>query len=1543
MGALTDWLTSTKATAAVGDWITEKLAPKALQILEPLEKPMMAVDKFFELYVRDPIGAAALQNAYAARGEALPVDKVSFSSGFMSSDDEDAVKLGPLEITGEAGAATQRISYGEATQYALWNTALRPARGAITGIAKAIGGKTAVEKTYDLLPLLNPDYDLLDEKQRLNAQDSPFYQFVTGLTDVGLEIFVGGKGVGAATRAIKVKSGLQRNFKNPEEVVRQLETEADFGLTELQRQANVTDLDLIDNTFDFSNITAANGITEDIIRGIKATDHLDALKIPSIYNSPNPLEMSKLVALARTPREVADLMLADLGSTKALKQLGEIAPVLEDAYTLTNKPLQLDLPLGVEEVANVFNVMSDVATQQKSISIINDIIKRDPNGKLGNSYQAWYTRAEAGAEGITWAPSKFRFQEKINSGITGWKIDRLIGARDGVDETLLGGGMVRPFRLLTLKSLRLKPRNWVEWGTARGALDSLDEISAIILSNKTLRKEVKIDGLGTTDFRKEQLRTWNNAIGEEGKVLALKQIEENLANRISQQIAQELKTKQTLDPTEALRRVQRKRDELIGEAKNTQTGIIAEGSDGLERVAVNETMKFKLKNAMPMLDLNLIEREIRAQYGASLSKRLGASAQRIPLMFDSFERAFSAAVLIRPGYIPKNSIFEPFMRTLGMLHAVSLTRLFRKNVVEVDVIDDVTGQTVSKKLDILAPDTPGGSAVRDELSPAITLANATKPGSYIEADIASGRVTVDPANAADKGYIKQYYNTYATRINQFKQDPVSRRIMDGANNDNVAKYLVDDLNARGGNSDFYRTVQSKLEKDGKFNGVVKAEDLNYFAALEIAQSARREIFDYLPTKELQRKVLDEPTRFTGKTTRKLTEGKKLPALQVEIDNLLTTGGQGALVSKTLQKGINVGFRAITKPETELFRIPFARYYGNMRVQQLVDGYQKQGIPITSQLWENTIRPVAQEYAIKQVEQTFYAIRRMNNVQYYSRFLMAFPNAMFNSIKFWTRQGFNNPYNFALLEQLRTSPWAMGMVVDEEGNKISIEEAREGAKSAYYVLPFFNKPDSKYQPFVYKMNVDQLNFLVNGPSPNWLGQASVNTIIQANPTLETSLKELMGEKAYNRIVFGGIPRGVIPEAQELKGKSATDIGIAFGLNLVESTFIPGGITSAAEFIKTTIAGKDLKFDAGSVGGTLWSVHTARRIDWELNNPDSPEPSLDESIKDTQRFMFWRFATRLLSPLGVTQQPTTIFYRNEYDRLEEEYVNNPDLLADRPDVQPYQAAVQDFITMYGNEAMRALVSSIKFTTSVAPEQETVRRLESYDWLEDFVGGAPATRLPIVGMVLNPVTPGEYSPAAGAYLRTQEIAGEPLGLGRKTFAEREREALEKEGWREYDKIVKKRDAALAGRQYKSITARLNNDVRQEYIAELNALTENNEAWEEAFGNSENTFPESVNLIRTALDNEKFIKDISRFEAEKSLWSTLDIWLTERDRIFPEWQSSRVNSEERERLKAEYENLVFTLSQSSTYFSDFATRYLNGDPMIDVREVLMTAEELG
>lgn len=1530
MGALTDWLTSTRPTAAIGDFLTKKVLPGALNLLEPLEKPLTYADKFFEQYVRDPIGAGAIQTAYALRGENLPVEDVSISSGFFSQPESDVVKLGPLDITGEAGRATQRISYGEAIAYLAGQSIGKP----ISALSEAVLDDEQEEKLYKFLPLLNPDYDLLDERQRLEAQDSGFYQFVTGMTDLGLELFIGGKGVGNFTKAAKVKAGLLRDFAKPEQVVRQLEQEATDGLVDIQRQ--------LDSGVDINNITAINGISEDIIRATRTTDSLEALKIPAVYNSSNPIFLSQLLAASKTPKEAADIILAEYGSVKSLKNLQAEAPSFADSIELSKEPLQLELLNPLDELRD-FEILDDIQKTQKYNSVLQDIIKRDP--RLSNKYQQWYTSRGPGEKVLsTWAPAKFRFLEKLEAGKTGWKVDRLIGDTGQIDETLIGGGLLRPFRLLTLSSLRLKPRGYLDY-TYPNRLDSLEELSGVMLSSKLLRKEVEIDGVKTSDFRREQIRIWNDAVGEARQEAAINIIEQNIAKRMVATIAAEAKRTERLDPTEALARLQARRDNLIEKARTTEDGFIAEELGSKEVVAVNENMKYKLASSKPMLDLRLLEQEIRAAYGSSLSTMVKGKIQGIPAVFDSFERAFSAAVLIRPGYIPKNSIFEPFMRVLGLMHSVTLPKMYRENVVTTDVLDDITGEVVSTKLDILDPNTIGGMALANEWGGAVNLANVTNPRAAIDAKVKSlTQLKVDPANMAQKGLHKDYWEYYSARLRQIKNDTIAGRILRGGTDEQILEYLYRDLNARGEFSDAYRLVADDLANQGinVYSTSLTSANFTPTNLLKVIKKQRDEVNSLMPDKSLQAKIAAFDGLLKPKDAEKITAGVKLPALEIRTNKMPGMDEPGKRLAKGAQRLINKGFDVISKPEAFLFRNPFGRYYGNQAVQQLVDGYRKQGIPITTELWQNTIRPLAQEYALKQVRETFYSIRRMNNVQYYSRFMLGFPTAMFNSIKFWVRQGYNNPYNFALLEQLRTSPWAVGMVVDEEGNKISPEEAREGNKAAYLVLPFFNKPDLKDQAFVTKMNVDQVNFLVNGPAPNWLGQASINTIIQATPTLETSLKDFMGEKAYNRLIYGGVPRGIIPEARELQGKTAVDIGAAFGLNLIESTFIPGSASSLAQFVKTQITGKDLKFSSDAVASTLWTIHTARRIDWELNNPDNPEPDLDQSIKETQEFMFWRFVTRFLSPLGITQQPTTIFYRDEFDKLELQYVNNPELLVEKPGLAPYQAAAQDFIAQYGNEAMRALISGTKFRTGIAPEQESARRFDQYKWLEKWVGDAPENRLPIIGMVLNPVVPGEYSPAASAYFRTQTIAGEPIGIGIKTFAEREREAIEKEGWREYDRIIKKRDAALAGRRYKSITAKSNNDIRQEYLAELNALNVKNPAWQEAFGNSSNTFPESVNLIKTALSNEQFIRDISRFDAEKQLWTTIAVWMEERDAIFSEWQTARVGSKRRARLKKQYEDLVLTLTQQNTYFSDFANRYLNGDPMADIRELLQTEEEV-
>jgi hypothetical protein len=477
-----------------------------------------------------------------------------------------------------------------------------------------------------------------------------------------------------------------------------------------------------------------------------------------------------------------------------------------------------------------------------------------------------------------------------------------------------------------------------------------------------------------------------------------------------------------------------------------------------------------------------------------------------------------------------------------------------------------------------------------------------------------------------------------------------------------------------------------------------------------------------------------------------------------------------------------------------------------------------------------------------------------------------------------------------------------------------------------------------------MNANQLNFLTNVPSPNWLGQVALNTAVQNFPNLETKIKGAVGEKLYNQLIFGGVPRGIVPAAKDTEGTSGLQVLSSFASNVIEQVFVAGSLKSAIELFGLgwdVAFNKDkIEFRKDAVASTLWSIHTARRMDWELNNPDSPEPDINKSIDLTLNLMVWRLVRKLFSPLGVTDQPTSIMYRDELDRLELNYVNNPQLLADRPGVAPYQAAVQDFIMMYGEEAVRNLITGTKYKTSVAPEQIAAGRLKSYTWLQKWAGENPDSRVPVVGMVLNPVVPGDYSPAASANLKISTVGGVPIFEGTKTFAEREADARIEDGWREYDRITKERDAYLAGRPSKSLTANSNSDIRAWYRDQLyneaDGLAVRNPQWVETFGNTSDTFTEGLNLINVALDNEKFINDISKSAPEQSLWDTVRVWRDGRDSIFTEWNLLPANSPRRKQIRLQYEAFIFDLAQSNTYFADFANRYLVGDPMADIKEIL-------
>jgi hypothetical protein len=1497
VGALTDYLTNNRIGAAIGDTLTKKVLPAVSDLItSPIGKVIAAADKVFEEGVREPLSGSFLQETYKTKGVNVPRET--------------------------AKQAAERISYGESFLYQQGQNP-KVQIGVVAGnlLANRIGtenAKKGYSDLYNLLPMLNPNYNILDEQQREQAQQSPLYQAVTGLTDIGLEVITS-LGSGIAFKGLRELSQLTRKPLSAETITR-LETDAADAALDIQTQ--------LDSGIDIIKVKPKNGIGVHILDMWAKEDPLDLLSNPIVARSHNPRLLSQLGAATRTLDEVTDLVLAELGSVQASQRLAAKAPSVDDALKLSKQPVDMQSALPFEKIDNPYELITpDEGVRLKSV--LDDIIERNPT--LKGNWQDWYSKVSIGAGNVSWAPSKFSFVEQLNSLKTSVKTERLIGkGSNQIQENIIGGGALRPFRILTLATTRLRPRGYVEL-TGLRPMDSIEEISATLQLSPILRKAKY------KNFREDVIRRWLAASADEvARAEILKSIEVSAAKVIAKDIAEKAGLKNTdIDVANAMSRIIAKRDGIKEKIANTDDGMIAKQTDGAEVTAIDENIKATLVGKVPMLDMRVLENVLREQIKGGSLVALRAKLNMMSISADAFERAFSAAVLIRPGYIPKNSIFEPFVRILGRMQDATIPQIYGKDNFKTEILDSDTGKYIYKQLDVTGYDVIGGGALRQEIDPALTLANVTQPGAFERAPKTSfNTIPLNPATSTvNKKLINRYWGDYARQIQILRNDPLVNRVMQGLSDNEILDYMLRDLAARGKFSDFYRVAAG--ETGGK---VGKKLDLSEPAARNIVAKTRELIDNLVKDKAIQKEIVETKDVINTKRAQELFKGKDVPTLDVDVDGILSLGPV-----ELYQQGVNAGFRAIVKPESVLFRSPYGRFYGNEAVRMIVENAKRNGIEITSDMWQNQIRPLAQEYALKQVENTFYAIRRMNNVQYYSRFLLGFPSAMFNSIKFWVKAGFANPYNFALLEQIRTSPWAAGMVIDEDGNAITPEQADEENKATYLVLPLFNKPGT-VQPFVHKMNTQQINFLINGPSPNWLGQVALNTAVQKFPKLETYIKNAVGEKLYNQLIFGGVPRGVLPAAKDSESKTAIGLTSSIFSNVVEQVFVAGSIKSAIQLAGLTkdvlINKEEIQFRKDAIASTLWSIHTARRVDWELNNPDGEEPTEDKSIDLTLEVMGWRLLKKLFSPFSITEQPTSIIYRDEFDRLELNYVNNPQLLADKPGVQPYQAALQDFILLYGEEAVRNLISGTKYRASVAPEQEAVRRLNSYEWLNQWVAKNPQQRVDSVGMILNPVVPGDYSPAASANLKISDIGGIPIFEGNKTFAEREADAQIEDGWREYDRISKQRDIYLAGRPSKSLTAMSNADIRAWYRDQIynteDGLITRNSAWSETFGNMNDTFNENINLINVALDNDQWLSDVKKSAPEESLWNTVKVWRDGRDSIFSEWNTLPTNSPRRKQIRQQYEAFVFDLAQSNTYFADFANRYLVGDPIIDIRELL-------
>lgn len=1637
MSAFSDWLA--QKFPRTSEFVQKDVLPTLGRVVEsPLGVPLVVADKVVNEVYRRPIATA-----------------LTVAQGLQSRD--------PISL---------REAYNLTDREALPGIQITPGQAASTFLGQNLLGNPLIrvplqvtntdEKIQKMIPFLNPEFDIKETDERRAAYKDSFWgSIITGTGDVAFEL-LGAKGAGSAIKAAKLGTGVTRSATS----VKFLDnTRANViaGGDAYKLQGSPTSI---------KDFKAPNGDSVWVFDILNSTTGTELLKNPIFRQRP---DLADMAAATRTWDEAAGFYLMAQGDDLAARALQQNAPSIADAYKSATK-IERIRPLTPDELAT-YQVIPAPKKAKELVSIFDDLVERNPQYK--STIKEFSQQTVGGLKtNPVWAPSQFSFIEKYRYRRAAAKNLKLTGTgADEITENIIGGGAFRAFSFLGLRSTEQKPLNYMSLSSTR-ALDMMEEASAWFASSSVFRGALKNKDTSISkpfaDFKEMTLRKLRENMGNEtALMLIITQAEKTAMQMIVKEVARQRGIKTKIDINDVA-------DQLIIKRDAVRTaGIAADLLEDQQRgiaVKLSDNLKTKLADSVPLIDLDRFTIGVLQELSSS-NAVLKAAPRNFTLGFEGFNSLFSTSVLVRPGYIPKNSMFEPAMRVMAetgsfidLEYAIpgtvnwarnigagfdariiapfsSKAREIRgkrkeatekkKKVIEGDIPllekqlviarqeaevlgtrkakmevktlerakdeaieqankldniitslsgdlenffatrkgpkatifdDDVTLKVLGEKIRVEGPYAGiGGRAALSDIDATQTLINTVGATKYLASVTESKiRMTVKPGT-------KNYWNARAELTEKLRANDASFRLaIEGKSPQQIARTLMDDYNRRGKNSDLYRLAVSKrlddLDKGSLDWSKVKPtiEDARFFGL-----EATEEVQKLLPDAGLRQIALERPV-----TVKELKARYENQADLPEVSGIIPIDNVGA-ATKVIDKYNRIAsaaFRQLVKPEVRLWRNPFALREGKKALEALYANAKLKKIEVTADMY-NEFRIIARRHATTRVEETFYQVRRLNNAQFYSRFIIGFSTAMFNSLRFWTKAGLNNPYQFALLEQIRTIPWDVGTVVGEKGELLDkrgylindqgqyINESGTvvGKQNAvlydgesYLALPYYDDIWARVQgkpgfeglrPYNKKVNTRMFNFLVNGPNPSWMGQIVIGAGLTLKPEMEDRIKNVLnwdgqGQRRFGDLVFSGRPgvsfRPTVAETAEEGFLFFVPKWIRDGVNLAsisrEKFFGEGGIGEDLD----ADSPNSLRFNRGSFANTYHAVHLARR--WNIEGED-PEAIVDEktSMDMTHGIMLTRFLERLLSPFGVSYQPSSQMLQDERLKLIQYYSENPEA---RKGQTPDNAAWSDLIAKYGEERVGVMFgmttgSKERPGGSVVTQEELAAVRDNRGLIEKFMEPNPKERIrPAIGIISYTPTPGEFSDVAYAAFENLTLGGIRLSGETRNIAERAAEAEIRQGWFEYSKLSAAKDAELSGRWSKSISSRSNRDIERRFKDDIAKLKEKLPAWGDIFGDSKKDFGQNTEFINDILESGI----VNKMKGPKrEMWEQIAVWHAEYMEAKDAYDSIPTSdARKRERFRDFWETRTSELRLENTYFADFHSRWLSGDEIIDVNELI-------
>lgn len=594
------------------------------------------------------------------------------------------------------------------------------------------------------------------------------------------------------------------------------------------------------------------------------------------------------------------------------------------------------------------------------------------------------------------------------------------------------------------------------------------------------------------------------------------------------------------------------------------------------------------------------------------------------------------------------------------------------------------------------------------------------------------------------------------------------------------------------------------------------------------------------------------------------------------------------VTCAVNNALNAIWRNLaTKPEDRFGRFPYLDRQWRMNVQADARLLKEQGQELTVDV-VNNLRAGAAARALKDMENTFYNIRRYSNPVYALRYLVGFPGAYFNSLYRYGRLAYRNPGR-AFIGANAYSGTYQTFGVDENGERTS-----DWTKVKNLVIPVPEEVQKvvPIDPQV-TLSTRTIDFISSAPTFLPIVTVPVSSVLRYKPTANEWIKKEMGDDFYRTMfpfnqptVDNQIKAGPLVLDPMFAG---WELDLVTALNPTDEDFI-----QAAD-----------------------QIYLFELSEWERTGKVGKPPQFEDAAKSARNFWFGKSFFKFLGMSGLGAQPQGQLWRDEWLRYKEMYPGDT------------IAARQAFIDQHGEAYKYFTYSTSDYRVYMPANTNAYNRLQDYGDVANSLRQINPDD-PALATIMFWGADGEFDRAIYNWMSENTIPGDDQPIRSKLDPAdiADRQAAE-QSWAAYNASVAKRDAVMMQYGYSSLQPDGESAwLYQQWSQWVDGFVSDpaNKQWYAEFtGGNYGKANQTIQALATVLSDENFMgtfKSVPAYQVATTYLQNREIALQAFDQA--------ADADARRNLQAQWDAWVTrNILPSSSEFASLYVRNLQGEDL--------------